>query len=177
MVKAYLIQVEISVINEIKDLSMKTFKPVLLLVFASAIFVSSAGCDLVGMAIEEAIDCAFRMSAQLDGKTLPGGKVGELYDERLVASVKNTPNEHHFEYYFTFEGEFPPGIHASVSDRTVFLRGIPVAEGEYRVNIHVDIVYTGDSEDERYCFSDPSLTRTYTISIATSDINEELILP
>ena len=91
MVKACLIQVTISVINEIKDLCMKTLKPVVHLLIASAIFVSSAGCDLVGMAIEEAIDCAFRMSAQLDGKTLPNGKVGELYDERLVASVNNTP--------------------------------------------------------------------------------------
>ena len=147
---------------------MKFFQPQIGYLLLSMVILSLASCELVGMAIEEAIDCAFRMSAQLDDRTLPQGQVGVFYDQKLVASVKNTPNEHHFEYFFNVEGEFPPGVHASVSDRTVFIRGVPAEEGDYQVNIHVDIAYTGDTEDERYCFTDPSLTRTYIISIAPS---------
>ena len=156
---------------------MRTLRTAFKTLILCLLFWSISGCELVGMAMEEAIDCVFRMSAQLDGRTLEEGRVGELYDEMLVASVKNTPNEHHFEYYFTISGDLPPGVQANVSDRKVFFRGVPQEAGNYQVNVHVDIEYTGNPEDERYCFSDPSLTRSYMIKIAPANDIQEILGP
>ena len=156
---------------------MRILKSVIEIPFLCFVFWSLSGCELVTLAMEEAIDCVFRMSAQLDERSLEKATVGVFYDQKLVASVNNTPNEHHFEYYFTITGDIPPGLEANVSDRTIFFRGIPSEEGRYNFNVHVDIEYTGDPEDERYCFKDPSLTRTYVIEVVRASSQQELLGP
>lgn len=120
--------------------------------------------DIVSDLLDEAVDCIFKISPELNGDLGPG-RVGSPYSGLITASVKNSPREDSFDYIFDVYGELPPGVEYSIIDRSVRLSGKPTASGVFVFYINVEIEDTLDLEDDRLCFGQKSVTQKYIIEV------------
>ena len=121
----------------------------------------------------EIFDCFASTKPELESKILLTGIQGTSYEDSIKASVKNTSNDNSFYYYFSIEGNFPPGLDYSENGRNFRIHGTPVQVGTYTFKVIVTIEYmesddpdSGFWEDNnRICFGNDTVTKNYTITI------------
>lgn len=140
---------------------MKT-KIYTLLLFASLFFFS--GCDAL-------LDCIASASPELSNNDLVEGNRAQLYNDKVVASVKNDPNDNDYNYFFTIDGHIPPGINYSIIGREIRFNGNPTTAGTYTIKVRVTIepLYdyddSGFNDSDRICLGNDATSRNYTFII------------
>lgn len=121
----------------------------------------------------EMFDCIGSTKPELESKTLASAFPGQLYEDVITASVKNTSNDNDFYYYFSIDGDLPPGITYSEQGRSLIFQGSSSQTGTYNFKVTVTIEYPENYDPEagfwednnRICFGDDTVSRDYTITI------------
>ena len=121
----------------------------------------------------ELIDCIASTKPELKSKILRLGYTGQTYSDFIEASVKNDSNDNHYDYYFTVDGNFPPGLTYSEQGRKLIFSGSGNQGGTYTFKVIVTIDYPEyyDEEqgfwedDNRICFGNNTVSKNYTITI------------
>ena len=128
---------------------------------------------LICNSCSEMFDCIASTKPELESKTLAIGYLSLPYEDYITASVKNTSNDNAFYYYFSVDGELPPGLNYSEEGRDWVFYGSPTQRGTYAFKVTVIIEYPEDYESEdgfwedsdRICFGNDNISRNYTITI------------
>ncbi len=134
--------------------------------FACVAFLMS-GCA-------ELFDCVASARPNLHSKTLVTGSVGTNYSDFIEADVTNEPNDNNYDYYFSVDGNLPPGMTYREQNRKIVFSGIPTQSGSFsfRVTLTVDpyddyIVGGGGlwEDGNHICFGDDTTKKEFTIVI------------
>lgn len=128
---------------------------------------------LVCNSCSEMFDCIASTEPELESKTLQLGFSGQPYDDIIRASVKNTSDDDAFYYYFSIEGNLPPGISYSEQGRDLVFQGSSSETGTYNFKVVVSIEYPESYDPEegfwednnRICFGNNTASKNYTITI------------
>ena len=99
-------------------------------------FILSA-CDEL---LDLAVDCLDGDKPELRPAILASPVLNQLYDETILASIRNEPFDDSFTYEFTLTGELPEGIETDIEGRNFRLLGTPIELGEYRFSVRVDVL-------------------------------------
>lgn len=121
----------------------------------------------------ELFDCVASARPNIHSKVLIIGNVGYMYNDFIEADVTNDSNDNSYDYYFSLEGDLPPGMTYHEQGRKVFFSGIPTQAGSYRFRIKLtvdpDDSYNPDEgffEDGNHiCFGDDTTTKEFTIVV------------
>ena len=121
----------------------------------------------------ELFDCIASTKPELESKTLKSGFSGQLYEDSIQASVRNTSNDGDFYYYFSIDGNLPPGITYSELGSDLVLHGYSDQAGTYTFKVTVTIEYADNDDSEegfwednnRICFGNDTVSQNYTITI------------
>ena len=121
----------------------------------------------------ELIDCIASTEPELKSKTLRLGYTGQTYSDFVEAAVKNDSHDNDYDYYFTIEGNFPPGLTYFKQGRKLFFNGSGSQSGTYTFKVVVTIDYPEYYDvdqgfweyDNRICFGDDTCSKTYKITI------------
>lgn len=92
------------------------------------------GCDAV-------FDCLDKDGPTFDTTTLLPAVLNQEYTDSIFVSVENEPFDDRFDYNFTLlSGNFPMGITAQATGRTLVLSGTATELGnhQFRINVTVD---------------------------------------
>ena len=135
-----------------------------ILITLSALLVS--GCA-------ELIDCVASARPNIHSKNLATGNFGLPYSDFIEADVTNEPNDDAYIYYFSVDGNLPPGMTYREQNRRITIFGTPTMSGSFtfRVNLTVDPpdYYDGNNgfwdDSNQICFSDDSTSKEFTIVI------------
>lgn len=135
-------------------------------ILLSVIFLSCNSCS-------EMFDCIASTKPELESRTLGTGYLDLSYEDYITASVKNTSNDDYFYYYFSIDGELPPGLSYSEEGRDLVFYGYPTQRGTYTFKVTVMIEYPEDYDSEggfwedsnRICFGNDTVSKNYTITI------------
>jgi hypothetical protein len=132
-----------------------------------AFALALSACDDV----EKAIDCIDDDRPQFSTYELPNPVLNEAYNERITASISNTPDDNDFDYSFTLDGDLPTGISFRADGRTVFFEGAATEPGTWMPTLNVLVSdgggAFGDGADaDTLCRT----TRTETYVLVVSDL-------
>jgi len=106
----------------------------------TAVLLSSfslSGCDAL---FDHAIDCIDNDGPVLNPSVLPNPILNQVYDERVLASIKNEPNDNRFKYEFSLLGTLPEGMQSETGGREIRLFGTPTELGDFNFTIDVEIL-------------------------------------
>ncbi len=92
---------------------------------------------LVFSSCDEVYECVFNINPEIHQRQLLVGVVGERYEDRITAEVRNDVNDNAYDYFFDIIGELPPGIFVDFNRRSVEIFGIPEEAGNYRFQVEL----------------------------------------
>ena len=122
--------------------------------------------ELIGVAIDEAVDCVFPLKAELKGR-LEDGKVGQPYTGEITGYVKNTPADDWFDFVFEIHGNPPEGIEFNAYEKNVRFSGIPNEAGVFRFTIEMQIFDTRDNPSDAFCMGkNDFIAQDYELTIS-----------
>lgn len=135
-----------------------------------SLFLSSAFL-LFGCA--ELIDCVASARPDLHSKTLSVGTIGHGYSDFIEADITNEPDDNAYDYFFTVDGNLPPGMMYHEQGRRVYFSGNPTQAGSYAFKVRLTVdppdyydPNQGFWEDgNRICFGNDTTTKEFTIVI------------
>ena len=137
------------------------------------IFISLSFVFLTCNSCSEMFDCIASTKPELEYRILLEGYQGYLYEDFVTASVKNSSNDNSFYYYFSIDGEIPPGIDYYEEGRDLVFYGTPNRSGTYDFKVTVKIEYPESydpeagfwEDDNRICFGNDTVSENYSITI------------
>lgn len=84
------------------------------------------------------LDCLLDEHIQFDTSSLPEGTVNQNYQAEIQASVKNSWADDSYDYHFEIvQGRLPNDLFMEQSGRIATIKGIPVEEGSFIINVRV----------------------------------------
>jgi hypothetical protein len=143
----------------------KIKKFTLKLVLVSLVFLAFSCSEL--------IDCIAKASPVFSTNQLDNGSIGINYNEYINSEVRNDPNDDAYDYYYSVEGNLPPGINYHTQGRKLYFTGNPTTSGSYTFKVFLTIDYPDyyDSnqgifdDNNRICFGDDHTSKNFTIII------------
>ena len=140
-----------------------------LIILLSAFLFSSceeiAG-ELIGVALDEAVDCVFPLKAELKGR-LEEGKVGRPYAGQIRGYVKNTPADDWFDFVFEVRGTLPEGLEYNAFEKNVRFSGIPNEAGVFRFTVELQIFDNRDNSGDAFCLGNNDyIAEEYILTIS-----------
>lgn len=118
----------------------------------------------------ELIDCVASARPDIHSKSLINGTVGRAYSDFIEADITNEPNDNDYDYFFSVDGNFPPGMFYHEQGRKVYFTGIPSTAGTYTFSVRLTVDPPnyedyGWNGGNRICFGDDTTTKEFTIVI------------
>jgi hypothetical protein len=142
---------------------MRIIKNIILLLFA----FSLSSCS-------ELIECIISVKPVLQNKQLALAYNGQGYEDFITGEVRNDSRDDYYGYFFTVDGNLPPGISYNQAGRRIVFFGIPSQIGTYTFKIIMTIeppeVYDNpydeiDENGDGLCLGNDTTSKTYSITV------------
>lgn len=132
-------------------------RKIYVLAFASTALLVS-GCS-------ELVDCVASARPNLHSKNLATGRLNLSYEDYLEADVTNDPHDDEYDYFFSVQGNLPPGMTYREQRRRIYFTGTPSQKGTYAFRVRLTVDRPNWNNDNRICFGDDTTTKEFTIVI------------
>ncbi len=121
----------------------------------------------------ELLDCVASARPDIHSKTLVNGTVGHPYSDFIDSDVTNDPNDNAYDYYFSVNGNLPPGMTYHEQGRKVYFTGTPTQAGSFTFEVKLTVDppdnYNLDggfwNDGNRICFGNDTTKKQFTIVI------------
>lgn len=128
------------------------------LIASSAIFI--LGCDAL---VDFAIDCIDRDGPEFNKTLLISPVLNQVYDETIIASIDNEPQDDRFDYEFGISGSLPRGIAIEEVGRRLIFSGTATETGEFPIQVSVEVSHRNGNLDSGLCFT--TETQSYLLTV------------
>lgn len=121
----------------------------------------------------ELFDCVASARPNIHSKTLLTGHVGTQYNDFVDSDITNDSNDNGYDYFFSINGNLPPGMTYHQAGRKVWFTGSPTQTGSYTFTIKLTVDppedYNPDAgfweDGNKICFDNDTDSKEFTIVI------------
>lgn len=115
---------------------------------------------------EDILDCIIARNPSLPDKDFGTAIVDQFYEITLSAEISNEPRDNDYDYFFNVRG-LPPGMDFFVDYRRIYIEGIPIQTGLYRISVDLDVdgPFRGGFEDDGDTLCNYSTSKTYILRV------------